>query len=326
MERRPPGASHETWVELQIRRAIERGEFDDLPGAGKPLPDYGKPYDELWWVKQKLRAENLPFPLPGTLALRKEAEEARARAAEAASEAEVRRIIADINAKILDGLKKAMSGPPLDLMPFDVEERCASGGNGIRGRPHRPPPPRSRSRHRSRPPSRTGAPGSAGGARRRGGGPGGDGPGLPRTAGNPATGKTFGPRATAGIDRRTDSGLMARRPRYAGPLRPGYTGPPRPIMRPRLPARRRRDRPPDTPAGNAAHRRAGPLTLRETAVDQAFRPAGRPRAGGAYRNRRPIRHRRCLPDPPMSESSVLSKLPVPGYNRIKPRITFCHNS
>lgn len=137
MERRPPGASHETWVELQIRRAIERGEFDDLPGAGKPLPDYGKPYDELWWVKQKLRAENLPFPLPGTLALRKEAEEARARAAEAASEAEVRRIIADINAKILDGLKKAMSGPPLDLMPFDVEEAVREW----RERHPRPPAP-----------------------------------------------------------------------------------------------------------------------------------------------------------------------------------------
>ena len=25
------------WVDLQVQRAMERGEFDDLPGAGKPL-------------------------------------------------------------------------------------------------------------------------------------------------------------------------------------------------------------------------------------------------------------------------------------------------
>lgn len=39
-------------VERQIREAIERGEFDHLPGAGKPLPDVDRQYDPAWWAKR----------------------------------------------------------------------------------------------------------------------------------------------------------------------------------------------------------------------------------------------------------------------------------
>jgi hypothetical protein len=119
-ERKPPGVGFEPWVERQIREAAERGEFDNLPGAGKPIPDLDKPHDELWWIKQKLRRENLSY-LPRTLALRKEAEDALLAASQAGSEAQVRRIMAEINSKILDGNRKAASGPPLNLAPFDVE-------------------------------------------------------------------------------------------------------------------------------------------------------------------------------------------------------------
>ena len=119
-ERKPPGVGFETWVERQIREAVDRGEFDDLPGAGMPIPDLDKPHDELWWIKQKLRRENLPY-LPPTIALRKEAEDALLAASQATSEAQVRRIVADINGKIAEGNRKAASGPPLNLMPFDVE-------------------------------------------------------------------------------------------------------------------------------------------------------------------------------------------------------------
>ena len=119
-ERRPPGIGFGTWVERQIREATERGEFDNLPGAGKPIADLDKPHDELWWVRQKLRREHLSW-LPPTIALRKEAEEALLAASRAGSEDQVRRIVADINRKILEGNRKAASGPPLNLMPFDVE-------------------------------------------------------------------------------------------------------------------------------------------------------------------------------------------------------------
>ena len=31
----------QTWVDLQVRQAMERGDFDDLPGTGKPIRDLG---------------------------------------------------------------------------------------------------------------------------------------------------------------------------------------------------------------------------------------------------------------------------------------------
>lgn len=38
---------------------MERGEFDDLPGSGRPLPDAGKPYDEMWWVRAWLKRNDV---------------------------------------------------------------------------------------------------------------------------------------------------------------------------------------------------------------------------------------------------------------------------
>jgi Domain of unknown function (DUF1992) len=115
-----PDGSFQSWVEQRIREAQERGEFDNLPGAGKPIPDLDQPYDELWWIRRKLHEEKLSY-LPPTLALRKEAEDALAAVSRARSEREVRRVLERINRKIRDGNSKAASGPPLNLAPIDVE-------------------------------------------------------------------------------------------------------------------------------------------------------------------------------------------------------------
>ncbi|NUT50979.1 MAG: DUF1992 domain-containing protein [Saccharothrix sp.] len=123
-ERKPAGVGFETWIERQIREAQDRGEFDDLPGAGKPLRGLDEPHDELWWVKEKLRREE-GTALPPTLLLRKEADVAREAARRAGTEAEVRAILADINARIEEAIRKPLSGPPLNLMPFDVERVVA---------------------------------------------------------------------------------------------------------------------------------------------------------------------------------------------------------
>lgn len=119
-ERKPGGISFESWIDRQIRQATERGEFNDLPGAGAPLADLGKPYDEMWWVKRKLRSEHLSY-LPPSLALRKEAHEALAGATRASTEAEVRDRIAAINERIRDALRLGIRGPAFNLAPFDVE-------------------------------------------------------------------------------------------------------------------------------------------------------------------------------------------------------------
>jgi DnaJ homologue, subfamily C, member 28, conserved domain len=119
-ERKPPGASWESWIDRQIRRAEERGEFEDLPGAGKPIPDLDKPFDEMWWVKNKLRREGLSFMSP-SVALRKELHDALEAAAHAESESEVREIVDNINEKIRDANRRGIPGPSLMLMPLDVD-------------------------------------------------------------------------------------------------------------------------------------------------------------------------------------------------------------
>lgn len=123
-ERKPPGVSFETWADKQIREAEERGAFADLPGAGKPLPSLNTPYDEMWWIRGKMQREGLSF-LPPSLVLRKEAEDALAAAAAAPSEQQVRRILTGINARIEEAIRVPPEGPPLNLMPYDVEQVVA---------------------------------------------------------------------------------------------------------------------------------------------------------------------------------------------------------
>ena len=103
-----------------MREAEERGEFDDLPGAGKPIPDLDKPFDELWWVKDKLRREGLSY-MPPSVALRKEASDDVVAASRASSEAEVRKIISAVSEKIREANRKTIAGPALMLVPYDVE-------------------------------------------------------------------------------------------------------------------------------------------------------------------------------------------------------------
>jgi hypothetical protein len=118
--RKPPGARWESWIDRQVREAEERGEFEDLPGAGRPIPDLDKPFDEMWWVKNKLAREGLTYMEP-SVALRKAATDALRAALDAESEAEVRKIIADINERIRDANRNTIAGPPLMLVPYDVE-------------------------------------------------------------------------------------------------------------------------------------------------------------------------------------------------------------
>lgn len=46
-------------MERQIREAMERGEFERLPGAGKPIEGLDRPYDPAWWTRSWLRRERL---------------------------------------------------------------------------------------------------------------------------------------------------------------------------------------------------------------------------------------------------------------------------
>jgi hypothetical protein len=118
--RKPPGTSWESWIDRQIREAAERGEFEDLPGKGKPIPNLDKPHDENWWIRQKLRSEDLSY-LPPSLALKKEAESALVAALSAKSEIEVREIVEQINAKIIKANRLGIDGPSVSVVPYDTE-------------------------------------------------------------------------------------------------------------------------------------------------------------------------------------------------------------
>lgn len=120
-ERKPPGMGFESWIDAQVRQARDRGEFDDLPGAGKPIPDIDRPYDENWWIKKKLRSENVSL-LPPTLRLRREAEDTVAEARTARTEKRVRELLEGLNKKIREMNANVVPGPPLNLMPYDVDE------------------------------------------------------------------------------------------------------------------------------------------------------------------------------------------------------------
>lgn len=119
-ERKPPGVTFESWIDRQIREATERGEFQDLPGAGKPLRGESAPYDEMWWVKDKMRREGISY-LPPSLALRKEADDEYAAALRARTESEVRQRIAALNEKLRQAVLDGLSGPTVNLAPYDVE-------------------------------------------------------------------------------------------------------------------------------------------------------------------------------------------------------------
>jgi hypothetical protein len=127
-ERKPPGMSFETWVESQISRSVARGDFDDLPGAGKPLPRRSDDESVYEWVIAKARKENLDLfgMLPPGLALRKEREDLPARTAGLPSEQAVRALVEDFNARVQEQWRRPQLGP--DVVPglADVDEVLAA--------------------------------------------------------------------------------------------------------------------------------------------------------------------------------------------------------
>ena len=123
----------QSWVDHQLRVAMERGDFDDLPGAGKPLP----PHDEMTWVRRLVEREGLSADplLPPTIRLRKELDRLPQTLAELRTEAEVRAEVAELNRRVVAAIR-APVGPPVRLGPVDVESALA------RWRELRRPPPR----------------------------------------------------------------------------------------------------------------------------------------------------------------------------------------
>lgn len=119
-ERKPPGANVGSWIEAQISAAMKEGAFDNLKGAGKPLPNSGQGYDPDRWVKQLLEREGAAIA-PPSLELRRKVEKELAAINAVADEGTVRARIAALNAEIAKFNATAVEGPPTNLATLDIE-------------------------------------------------------------------------------------------------------------------------------------------------------------------------------------------------------------
>ncbi|WP_328374708.1 DUF1992 domain-containing protein [Micromonospora zamorensis] len=116
----------EAWeaaVEAQIQGAVQRGEFDDLPGMGKPIPGRGAPYDESWWIKSFLEREALPSDLllPTSLQLRRRVEQVPDEVRDLPTEQSVRDFVGQLNAQIVAWLRNP-DGPRVAVRPVNADE------------------------------------------------------------------------------------------------------------------------------------------------------------------------------------------------------------
>jgi hypothetical protein len=122
-ERKPLGMSFETWVDSQISRAQDRGDFDDLAGAGKPLPRRTADESTYAWVLDKARQENIDVlgMLPPALALRKEREDLPRRVVALPSEDAVRALVGDFNERVELFWRRPQDGPAVPVGLADVD-------------------------------------------------------------------------------------------------------------------------------------------------------------------------------------------------------------
>ena len=146
-KRRPPGMSNSEWVESQIKLAQNQGEFDDLPGAGKPLK-LADQHDPDWWVKDFIRREDVETEalLPPAVLLRKEKQQVHEKVRGMRRETEVREYLADLNKRIRLSIRDT-TGPVVPTGPVDEDVIIAQWRME---RPAREPLPPRTEEHRPR--------------------------------------------------------------------------------------------------------------------------------------------------------------------------------
>lgn len=111
-------------ADRQIRDAIERGEFDDLPGSGRPL-DLPARHDPDWWLKGLAKRAGLAL-VPASIQLRNEDADLDAVLDRLPTEEAVRQEVAQFNERVLRARYLPPAGPPLITMPRDADATAAA--------------------------------------------------------------------------------------------------------------------------------------------------------------------------------------------------------
>jgi hypothetical protein len=120
-----PLEKFESLAERRIREAQAEGQFNALPGFGKPIPDLDGPDDENWWIKNKLRQEGLVI-LPPILEARRDIEKTLEAVQSMRSEHQVRRAIDALNERIRAAHFSPAGGPADGVRPVDVDATVAN--------------------------------------------------------------------------------------------------------------------------------------------------------------------------------------------------------
>ena len=129
------------WVDTVVDQAIRRGEFDDLPLQGKPIPGLKGAYDPDWWLKSLVEREQITGILPAAQ-LRKDDAELDDELDRESSEQRVREMVEEFNARVIDARRQLMGGPPVVTPTRDVEREVESWRRRRSGRNLGPADPR----------------------------------------------------------------------------------------------------------------------------------------------------------------------------------------
>ena len=113
-------------VEIAIQQAQRRGDFDGLPGAGKPLTGLNAVRDPDWWIRRKIEREHLTGLGPPALTLRSEDAGLQDRLDGIASEAAVREALEDFNRRVREARRQLLGGPPVVTPTRDIEAEVAA--------------------------------------------------------------------------------------------------------------------------------------------------------------------------------------------------------
>jgi hypothetical protein len=140
------------FIETAIQVAMRRGDFDDLPGAGKPLEGLGEHHDPDWWIRRKIETENLTGLGPPAILLRNEDRELDDQLDLLGRESDVREVLEDFNRRVIEARRQLQGGPPVVTPPRDIEAAVAAWHERRAARPavSAPEEPRRRRRWRLR--------------------------------------------------------------------------------------------------------------------------------------------------------------------------------
>jgi hypothetical protein len=114
------------FIETAIQVAMRRGEFDDLPGAGKPLEGLGDHHDPDWWIRRKIESENLTGLGPPAILLRNEDRELADQLDLLGRESDVREVLQDFNRRVVEARRQLQGGPPVVTAPRDIDAEVAA--------------------------------------------------------------------------------------------------------------------------------------------------------------------------------------------------------